>query len=189
MSKRKAQDLLTTKSALKRSKRIKKHNNPLIVNAASSGDLNQVIRLVEDGVDVNRSVIEGKTALMEACLNEHINVVEYLIANGAWLNKTDNKTQTALWKMASNGQEKMLSLLIHAGADINKPDKTNNWTPLHAAVYEGEMECVEILLKNGADDTKVAEYPWRQTAFEMAHQYPYGVKDTWETMKNSSLYE
>ena len=47
----------------------------------------------------------------------------------------------------------LLKLLITAGADVDSTDK-NGWTPLLSAAYNGNSDCVEQLLKAGADVNK-----------------------------------
>ena len=62
-----------------------------------------------------------------------------------------------------------LLALIDAGADVNYVDTENmNWTPLHQAGANGHAECVEILLKAGADpracDTELGATPLHYAA-------------------------
>jgi ankyrin repeat protein len=43
----------------------------------------------------------------------------------------------------------MVELLLDRGADVNATDYTG-WTPLHAAIYGGHAEVVQLLLERGA---------------------------------------
>ncbi len=52
-------------------------------SAAREGNLNQVIRIIENGTDVNARDNAGITALHEACRNDRRGVVEYLLTQGA----------------------------------------------------------------------------------------------------------
>jgi len=41
--------------------------------------------------------------------------------------------------------------LLNYGADINIQDKEDGWTPLMVAAYNGHVDLVRFLLKNGAN--------------------------------------
>ncbi|XP_023162262.1 myotrophin-like [Drosophila hydei] len=51
---------------------------------------------------------------------------------------------------ADFGQLKMVKYLVQIGADVNKVDKYRI-TPILAAIWEGHTECVQYLLKQGAN--------------------------------------
>ncbi|ESO86950.1 hypothetical protein LOTGIDRAFT_128209 [Lottia gigantea] len=51
---------------------------------------------------------------------------------------------------ADYGQPEMIEFLVHKGADVNALD-SHGITPLCAAVFEGHVKCVKILLEKGAD--------------------------------------
>ena len=55
---------------------------------------------------------------------------------------------------AGNGKIETVNLLIESGADINAAGKTG-LTPIAAAKISGRADVVEVLVKNGAKDTKV----------------------------------
>ncbi|CAB3979635.1 Myotrophin [Paramuricea clavata] len=50
---------------------------------------------------------------------------------------------------ADYGQREVIDYLVNQGADMNVPDK-HGITPLLAAIYEGHLECVKLLLAKGA---------------------------------------
>jgi ankyrin repeat protein len=51
----------------------------------------------------------------------------------------------------------LAQLLIRNGADIEAKDNTKA-TPLHAAVYEGNIEVTKLLIQEGADLKHRADY-------------------------------
>jgi ankyrin repeat protein len=51
---------------------------------------------------------------------------------------------------ARNGSLTCLAILLQHGADFNKPDSSKN-TALHYAAAYGFIECVELLIRAGAD--------------------------------------
>ena len=113
--------------------------------------------LIYNGADVNIFDEDGKTALMCAAAavgNE--TVVRLLINAGADVNIADNQGRTALIEAASTPRvenEPMVKALIDAGADVNIAD---NWgrTALTEAAFEGNFQCMKLLLKEGAHVNK-----------------------------------
>ncbi|KAK2753959.1 phosphate system positive regulatory protein pho81 [Arachnomyces sp. PD_36] len=51
----------------------------------------------------------------------------------------------------SNQCPQLLLLLKSHGADLNQKDKLYQWTPLFHAASEGRVDCLRLLLENGAD--------------------------------------
>jgi ankyrin repeat protein len=49
-----------------------------------------------------------------------------------------------------NGHTRLASLLLQHGSDFNSLDSSNN-TPLHYAAASGFIECIDLLLKHGAE--------------------------------------
>jgi ankyrin repeat protein len=64
-----------------------------------------------------------------------------------------------------NGHLKVAALLLQYGAEWDKADSSGN-TPLHFAAAYGWIECMELLLKVGADIN--AENSWRLTPINTA---------------------
>ena len=59
-------------------------------NAARSGDLETIKKLVTAGVDVNAKTKYNATALAYSCDKGHVDIVRYLLEHGAEVNTTDN---------------------------------------------------------------------------------------------------
>jgi ankyrin repeat protein len=58
--------------------------------------------------------------------------------------------QTVLFQVATYSHSAVIELLLDHGALINA-ETTKGFTALHAASYQGQTECVEILIKRGAN--------------------------------------
>ena len=90
--------------------------------AAQTGNLFDVIRLIEEGADpVSTSMLAnqgGSTPLFKAAWAGHLEVVTYLVG---------------------------------CGANINELDASFGINPFHAACMEGRLEVVKFLAQNGAD--------------------------------------
>jgi hypothetical protein len=61
-----------------------------MTTAASSNDVNDVRRLLDDGEDINATNESGETAFSYACANDALEVAKLLYAHGANINTVDN---------------------------------------------------------------------------------------------------
>jgi len=88
-------------------------------NAAWSGDLETIRRLLEQGVDPNRVDKQGTPMLSLAALMGQAPVVELLLDWGAEIQARGADGGTALMAAAFFGRLDVLKLLIARGADVN----------------------------------------------------------------------
>ncbi len=111
-----------------------------IFSAAKEGNIEEVRRLVESGVDVNVKDNDGRTPLHFAAGLGYIEVVKYLISKGAYVNVKENAHgATPLHLAAEFGQIEVVKYLISKGAEVNVKDNYGN-TPLdYARKTEVEM--------------------------------------------------
>ena len=56
------------------------------INAAASGDLETISRLIVKGLNINDADYDGRTPLHLACQAGHAEVVQFLLENGANVN-------------------------------------------------------------------------------------------------------
>ena len=61
---------------------------------------------------------------------------------------------TALHKCVAEGSTQIAEELISRGADVNIGDK-DQWTPLHAAAFIGDLDMVDLFVASNADLTKM----------------------------------
>lgn len=121
----------------------------LLLRAAESGVLKDVMSLVSRGYDVDLSDFKGVTPLMAAVNLGHSQIVKYLCENSADVNKTTNNGETALYRACNKVKCDMVGILLEAGSDVNI--KTNELhpqtrrTPLMAAL----PSIYEINFRNG----------------------------------------
>ncbi|MBS0627285.1 MAG: ankyrin repeat domain-containing protein, partial [Verrucomicrobia bacterium] len=118
--------------------------------ASDSGDLANVIRLLNAGADANTVNSDGTTPLTTASYNGHIDVVKSLIEAKANINQSDPAGQTALYISVFKGHTEITKALLQAGADVNKPT-LRGLTPLIIASYKGHIEVVKSLLEANAN--------------------------------------
>lgn len=64
--------------------------------ACADGNLGRVNELLSFGADVNKTSLDGSTALMYASRNNHLKVVQALVNAGAKIDMKNDKKSTAL---------------------------------------------------------------------------------------------
>ena len=79
--------------------------------ASEKGDLAEVRRLLNEGVDVNCTNDIGWTALLEASYYGHVDIVKALLEKNAKIDLQDNYGNTALTYASNNGYVDIVNLL------------------------------------------------------------------------------
>jgi uncharacterized protein len=143
-------------------------------DAAKTGDIDAVKRLLAQGIDVNGRDENQATALHWAAYSGHADIARLLIAKGAdvYGNETNHclapvrsptTTQspqqspvtdepngvTPLHWAAAGGQRALAELLIAEGANVNAAS-VEGVTPLAAAVAAGHENVAVLLREHGA---------------------------------------
>jgi len=90
--------------------------NEDLIEAAKSGDLHKVKRLIDQGAKVNAKDKDGSTALMLASQSGKLKVVKVLIGKGADVNAKNNNDISALMIVSQNGQSEIVKVLLAKGA-------------------------------------------------------------------------
>lgn len=94
--------------------------------AAATGDVTEVARLIADGEDVAAVDDSQFTPLHLASQQGHLGVAKVLVNAGAPVNARDSYGNTPLWRAVfafQGGDPELIRLLLEAGAD---PDIKNN---------------------------------------------------------------
>ncbi|NXJ69344.1 ASB3 protein, partial [Rostratula benghalensis] len=122
---------------------------PLFV-AAQYGKLESLRLLVSHGADVNSQAKDRATPLLIAAQEGHAECVELLLSKGADPNLYCNEDnwQLPIHAAAEMGHKKILEMLIAVTDRICDKGK-GKVSPVYSAVYGGNKECLEILLKEG----------------------------------------
>ena len=132
----------------------------------SSGNHKRLQSLINSGAHVNTMDEHGNTPLHLASLNGNEQFVNILIQNGADVNSVNNDDYTALYYAVQSDNDNIIGLLlpryfsIANGMDIWLPGPEVNFsahnysTPITAAAGDGLCECIQTLIKVGADVNK-----------------------------------
>ncbi|CAI9102440.1 OLC1v1000714C2 [Oldenlandia corymbosa var. corymbosa] len=120
---------------------------------ALAGQIKDMDRLLEKGVDINLTDQDGRTALHHATIGKKEPVISHLLRKGANVNVRDQDGATALHYAVQVGAMQTVKLLIKYNVDVNTADD-EGWTPLHVAVQSRNRDITKILLVNGADKTR-----------------------------------
>jgi ankyrin repeat protein len=148
-----------------------------LIQAAMSGDIEQVKRYIEEDVDANRVDPEyGDTALSQAAFKGYTDIVELL------LNKqpSDYSKNLALILACQAGHESIVDKLLANGADVNAYFEDYH-TPLFQAIVQNKMNILEKLLeaqqikinfedKKGVIPLLVAAYNGRFAMVQKLHE-------------------
>ncbi|XP_060512864.1 protein phosphatase 1 regulatory subunit 12A isoform X5 [Panthera onca] len=123
--------------------KVKFDDGAVFLAACSSGDTDEVLKLLHRGADINYANVDGLTALHQACIDDNVDMVKFLVENGANINQPDNEGWIPLHAAASCGYLDIAEFLIGQGAHVGAVNSEGD-TPLDIA----EEEAMEELLQN-----------------------------------------
>jgi len=121
--------------------------NEQLIGAAERGDTAAVLRLLEQGGDVDARDARGRTPVMAATHGNHVGTVRALIQAGANVNIRDARQDNVLLYAGAEGLLDILRLAITAGADTRITNRFGG-TALIPAAERGHVEVVRELLEN-----------------------------------------
>ncbi|XP_048863281.1 protein phosphatase 1 regulatory subunit 12A-like isoform X8 [Brienomyrus brachyistius] len=127
----------------KKKTKVKFDEGAVFLAACSSGDTEEVLRMLERGADINYANVDGLTALHQACIDDNVDMVTFLVEHGACVNQPDNEGWIPLHAAASCGYMDIAEYLISQGASVGVVNSEGE-TPLDIA----EEEAMEELLQN-----------------------------------------
>ncbi|XP_051974833.1 protein phosphatase 1 regulatory subunit 12A-like isoform X4 [Xyrauchen texanus] len=126
-------------TVLKKNKtKVKFDDGAVFLAACSSGDTEEVLRMLDRGADINYANVDGLTALHQACIDDNVDMVTFLVEHGACINQPDNEGWIPLHAAASCGYIDIAEYLISQGANVSVVNSEGE-TPLDIA-EEGAME-------------------------------------------------
>ncbi len=109
------------------------------LEAARKGDVTQLKKLLDQGVDVNSKTKYGVTALAFACDKGSLDAVKFLIEHGADVNAQDSFYEaTPITWAVENGHTDIMKLLLEKGA---KADDS-----FISSIYRNDPDALKIIL-------------------------------------------
>lgn len=119
--------------------------------AASTGNLDELKYLESKGASLVQADAEQSTPLHLAAYRGNKEVVEYLLNRPGMLkDPVDKRGYTPVMLAAAAGHAEVLQSLIDGGCSVTLAAADGS-TALHKAAAQGNLACVEELLKAGAD--------------------------------------
>jgi len=116
--------------------------------AVTSGDLEEVRRMLRKGVDINASDYDGKTVLHMAAAEGNYRVVELLLGEKADKNAKDRWGNTALQDAINNKQRPVIQLLSHWKSELSAANAAGR---LCDAASAGDLDALKLILEHGVD--------------------------------------
>ncbi|XP_046582993.1 uncharacterized protein LOC124290327 [Haliotis rubra] len=161
------------KHAINKGVEVNQYRGPSVYTVILKGHLEVVELLVNRGYDVenqtgltcaacslnanmvryflDRGAVVDGSAVGRTCEVGNRNIVEMLFEKGATVDMVSPDGRSPLLS-ACNGNPAVVSYLLKKGASVNQASNVTGDTPLHiAAAIWGSTECVDLLLKAGAD--------------------------------------
>ncbi|MBW8349952.1 ankyrin repeat domain-containing protein [Bacillus sp. IITD106] len=140
-------------------KKVKQVDQQLILSA-EQGDTENVLKLLEDGANINSTDELGRTAVVAATYNNQVDTVKALIQKGADINIRDNHLNNVLLYAGAEGLLEIVKLAIDAGADTKLTNRFGG-TALIPASERGHVEVVnELLTRSDIDVNHINNLHW-----------------------------
>lgn len=117
------------------------------LSSARLGDTQQLVKLLNRGVDPDTVDGQGNTLLMLAAREGYADTVKALLKYRPKLSARNQAGDSALMLAVLKSNAEIVDLLLAAGAEINH----DGWTPLAYAAFEGHVDLLGRLIEKGAD--------------------------------------
>ncbi|HRX15046.1 MAG TPA: ankyrin repeat domain-containing protein [Spirochaetota bacterium] len=142
--------------------------NMELTNAANTGDLDKIKKMVEeDGADVNSIDRKGYSTLHHASNKGYLDIVNYLNEKSVNVKTEDSGKAHPLHHAAYMGHIDIVRQLVESGSDVNSMTE-KGFTPVERASYRGHIDVVKYLVAKGADEsiaTVSGDTPLHMAAF------------------------
>lgn len=134
-------------------------NERKMLEAAASGDVSTIQRLLKDGVPVDVHNDHRQTALLVATHNNQIEAAKVLIEAGADVNAKDMIQDSPYLYAGARGHLEILKMTLANGADLKSTNRFGG-TALIPASERGHVETVRTLIKAGVDVDHINRLGW-----------------------------
>jgi ankyrin repeat protein len=122
----------------------------LVRYAAGLNRVHMLKVLLQLGIDIDASGVDGKAALHFASETGSMDCLSALIDAGATIDITDEAGKTPLMSSVASHRFDAVSFLVNKHASVFNVDHKGN-TPLHYACHSGDLKIGTFLVQHGAD--------------------------------------
>ncbi len=157
---------------------------PLMLEALNNGNVDDVKKLIEEGVNVNL-LRDGITPLMIAASKGHTAVAEVIIQAGVNINERSDNGDTALHMAAEQTGTDVVELLLHSGIDSEAKNKFRK-TALQRAEEKGNHDIARVI-KAHQQQLLADDREWRDF-LKTPEGYPYNQKERHESLSSLSKF-
>jgi uncharacterized protein len=134
--------------------------NEQFISSAEAGDTERVLKLLQEGADINATDKLGRTAVVAATYQNEVDTVKALIQEGANINIQDSQLENVILNSGANGNLEIVRLAINAGADMTITNRFGG-TALIPAAERGHVEVVkELLTTSDIDVNHINRLHW-----------------------------
>lgn len=119
--------------------------NQQLIKEAESGNVDNLLKLIKDGANLNATDSRGRTPVMAAVYAGRTEAFRALIQAGADINIRDDRRDNPLLYASAAGNLDIVLLAIEAGADTKLTNRFGG-TALIPAADRGHVEIVRALL-------------------------------------------
>ena len=116
-----------------------------------------VLLLVNKGVDINISDLQGRTPLINATIHGSTKILSFLLEKKAVINNFDILGFSATHLACMLGMTACLNILIENQVNILIPNDLTGMMSIHFAAAYGYIDCIIILIKNGFVDINLLD--------------------------------
>lgn len=127
-----------------------------IFQAVNNEDIEEISKLLEQGVDINIVDKSRDTPLLLACYLSFVDIAFYLLEYNPNIHAKDHRGRTALMYVSGWGHTELIKKLVEKGAEIDNVDY-RGCSALYFAIYHNQIDAIKLLYSLGASLLSIIE--------------------------------
>ena len=131
--------------------------------AAIRGNRNIAESLLSNGAELNARDFHGRTAFMLSLRQGNKELTRYFLDQGAELH-TNYTLTNALFDAITGQDVEMTEYLLQHGFSVNIMNRTQT-TPIHIAAAKGDVDIIDLLIRQGANVNQLDDDGWNALLF------------------------